>query len=57
MTVRELLGRLSSRELSEWRAFDRIENEDRTRRDMDSRAAAGVAARAPRVMTRGGRTR
>lgn len=46
MTVGELLGRVSSREISEWRAYLRLEDEDRERRKMQREAGEGATERA-----------
>lgn len=45
MTVGELLARISSRELSEWRAHFILEEEDRKTRDMVSSAESGAERR------------
>ena len=42
MSVRELLARLDSRELSEWLALYRIEREERMRAELKARAVAGA---------------
>ena len=42
MTVKQLLAGLDARELSEWRAYFQIENEDRKRDVLAERARAGV---------------
>jgi len=42
------LGRISSRELTEWQAYFRLEAEDRRRAELASRARQGVATRKQR---------
>ena len=38
MTVAEMLGRMSSRELAEWQAYFTVENEDALKREMEIEA-------------------
>jgi len=45
MTVGELLARCSSRELSEWQAYFRIENEDREQDRLANQSRADVKTR------------
>lgn len=45
MTVAEFLARVSSVELTEWRAEFNIEAEERRRFELEARARQGVAAR------------
>ncbi len=45
MTLGELLGRISSRELSEWRAYLTLEGEDAKRATLARRAARNLTAR------------
>ena len=47
MTVRELLARTDSVELSEWMALYRIENEDRKRQTLRAQAEAKNRSRTP----------
>jgi len=42
MTVRQLLANLDARELAEWEAYFRLEQENAKRRDLAARAQAGV---------------
>jgi hypothetical protein len=44
MTVGELLARVSSRELAEWQAYLRIEDEERKQAQLGARAKAGLKA-------------
>jgi hypothetical protein len=48
MTVAEMLGRMSSREMGAWRALARVQHEERLGGELEAAAAAGVAARRPR---------
>lgn len=48
MTVGELLSRCSSRELSEWQAYFRIENEDSEERNLANQSRADVQKRSLR---------
>jgi hypothetical protein len=45
MTVGDLLNRCSSRELSEWQAYFRIENEDRDKQNLANKSRAEVKKR------------
>jgi len=45
MTVAELLARIDSRELSEWRAYDRLAAEDAKSDGLAAKAARGLATR------------
>lgn len=45
MTVDELLGRISSRELTEWMAFAHLEAEDRRLAELEAKALDGVRRR------------
>jgi len=48
MPVEEMLARLSSRELSEWRAFFILENEDFEERKLANQSRADVQTRMSR---------
>lgn len=42
MTVHQLLRSLPSREIAEWHAFYRLQEEDRKRAELDAKARAGI---------------
>ena len=52
MTVARLGRELSSRELSEWRAYDQVIREDRIKADLSSKATHGVTERHARTPRR-----
>lgn len=54
MTVGELQGRMSARELAGWVAFYKTEAEDRKKASLAAAANAGVKARRARIKTKGG---
>ena len=45
MTVAELLAKASSRELAEWMAYFRLEEEGRKQKELAARARTGVRRR------------
>ena len=45
MTVREFLSRVTSREITEYKAYYFIKNENAVRRDLEAKAKAGVTKR------------
>lgn len=49
-TVAELQQRMSSRELAEWMAYFKLENEDNRRRESEAKAAKGAEARSARAV-------
>lgn len=48
MTVADLLGRMSARELAAWQAFVRLEAEEARRAELAAKAETGVRARRAR---------
>lgn len=52
MTVGEMLGRMSAREMAGWVAFYKAESEDRKKASLDAAANAGVKARRSRIKTK-----
>lgn len=52
MTVADMLGRISSRELSEWIAYLELEAEDEAGQALAFKAEQNLAARRPRLRRR-----